>query len=661
MEIAAKEQKLTGGLRAAILKNEQVLPNSELMETLKTAIPQFFKKDVLDENGRIVEQGAFDLDRFSEELKANNISEARDGYKLGFVGKDYARLQVGRKSETVIVPDMKHNSQKENTNSGNIFITGDNLEALRHLINAYENKIKLIYIDPPYNTGKEFVYSDKFEFDDEKLKNALGYTDKEIERLKSIQGKSSHSAWLTFMYPRLKLAQKLLTDDGVIFVSIDDNEQANLKLLMDDVFGEGNFVCQFVWERAFSPKNDARFVSNSHDFVFMYAKTLAEFSIGRLQRTEEANARYLNPDNDPRGVWMSSDISVKTYTPENDYPITAPSGRVIEPPAGRCWRLSKKTFSERLQDNRIWFGDTGDGAPRIKRFLTDLKKEGMTPTSILYHKDVGHSQEGSQEVSKIMDGGVFDGPKPIRLLRRLLSLANTDEDSVILDFFAGSGTTAHAVMQLNVEDGGNRKYIMVQLDEPANENSEARKAGYKTIDEIARERIKRAAKKIKSGAGLTLPENFDGGFKHYRLITPDVKTLDKIESFDPTQPVQKDMFENMVTAFDAKKEHGGAKGEEVILQTWLIDDGFTFDTKIEELKFGGYTAHLVASQLYLIAQDWGSAQTKELLNRIGINELNVQHIVVYAYSFTMESLLELENNTKNTLDDDHRVYIERRY
>ncbi|WP_461251062.1 DNA methyltransferase [Treponema sp. R8-4-B8] len=216
----------TTGLKAILNHNETAQPNDDLLNTLKAAIPKFFDKD-----------GNFKTDKFEDELKNNNIAEARDGYKLGFVGKDYARLQVGLKSETMIVPDCKHNSQPENANSCNVFITGDNIDALRHLANAYENQIKLIYIDPQYNTGEEFVYSDKFEFNDEKLKSILGYTDEEITRLKSIQGKSSHSAWITFMYPHLKIAQRLLKDDGVIFISIDDNEQANLKLIMDDIFG----------------------------------------------------------------------------------------------------------------------------------------------------------------------------------------------------------------------------------------------------------------------------------------------------------------------------------------------------------------------------------------------------------------------------------------
>jgi adenine-specific DNA-methyltransferase len=262
------------------------------------------------------------------------------------------------------------------------------------------------------------------------------------------------------------------------------------------VFGESNFIAQLVWERAYAPKNDAKYISNSHDYIVMYVKAINYFDIGRLPRTEEADARYSNPDNDPRGVWKPSDMSVKTYNSASDYSITTPTGRVIEPPAGRCWSLSKNAFSERLRDNRIWFGLDGNSVPCIKRFLNELKYDGMAPTSILFYKDVGHSQEGAKEVTALIESGAFDGPKPVRLLRRLLTLANIDDESIILDFFSGSATTAHAVMQLNAEDGGNRKYIMVQLPERTAKKSEAYKAGYKNICEIGKERIRRAGDKL---------------------------------------------------------------------------------------------------------------------------------------------------------------------
>ena len=391
---------------------------------------------------------------------------------------------------------------------------------------------------------------------------------------------------LNMIYPRLKIAKDLLTDDGVIFISIDDNEQENLKKCCDEIFGTQNFIAQLIWERAFSPKNDARFISNSHDYILMYVKNIMEFTIGRLPRTEEANARYSNPDNDPRGVWMSSDISVKTYNAECDYPITTPSGRVVEPPAGRCWSLSKKAFLERLQDNRIWFGPDGNGVPRIKRFLTDLKHQGMAPTSIMFFKDVGHSQEGAQEVSKLMDGGFFSGPKPQRLMKRLLTLSNLKSDSIVLDFFSGSASTAHAVMQLNAEDDGHRKFIMVQLPETTGEKSEAYKAGYPNICEIGKERIRRAAKKI---AEEHPDAKFDGGFRVLKCDSSNMKDV----YYNPDQ-YEPSLFSKLE---DNIKED--RTPEDLLFQV-MLDLGVLLSGKIEETTIAGKKVFNVEDN-YLIA------------------------------------------------------------
>ena len=327
-----------------------------------------------------------------------------------------------------------------------------------------------------------------------------------------------------------------------IFISIDDNEQRNLKNICDEVFGASNFIAQLVWERAFSPKNDAKFISNSHDYILMYAQNINLFTIGRLPRTEEANARYSNPDNDPRGVWQSDNMTVKTYSPTGDYPITLPSGRVVEPPAGRCWSLSAKAFAERLQDNRIWFGSDGNGTPRIKRFLHELKFDGMAPTSILFYKEVGHSQEGAQEVIKLFDNkGVFDGPKPVRLLERLVTLANLKADSIVLDFFSGSATTAHALMKANAKKQTNCKFILVQLPEEVSETK--KEQGYKTICEIGKERIRRAGKKIKEESPLTT-QKLDTGFRVFRLSDSNFEEVKKApEEYDQSQL---DLFLNNV-------------------------------------------------------------------------------------------------------------------
>ena len=470
-------------------------------------------------------EGRLDLTKLLDLLGQYDIRDF-EKYKFEWKGKSECLQLAQRRSTGTLRPKPDESVNFDNTN--NIYIKGDNLEVLKLLQNSYYRTVKMIYIDPPYNTGNDFVYEDDFSDPIAKYKEVTSQTTRSNPETMG----RFHTAWLNMMYPRLRLAANLLRDDGVCFISIDDNEIHNLRKLCDEVFGEENFVAQFIWQRAYSPKNDARYVSNSHDYILMYAKSLSSFQIGRLPRTEEANARYQNPDNDPRGVWKSSDMSVKTYTPANDYPITTPSGRIVEPPAGRCWSLSKKAFFERLQDNRIAFGDDGNGVPRIKRFLHELKHDGLVPQSILFYKDVGHSQEGAQELSKLIEMGGFDGPKPVRLIRHLLTLANTDKDAIILDFFSGSATTAHAVMQLNAEDGGNRQFIMVQLPERTDEKSEAYKAGYTNICDIGMERIRRAGAKIlseKSGQlelGATEKPPLDVGFKVFELDTSNLKTWD---------------------------------------------------------------------------------------------------------------------------------------
>ena len=508
--------------------------------------------EMLDEEHSTQEKKVYKRAVNFEMLKQMLSPEVVDGdecYEFTWVGKKASIVEANKPIRKTLRPCPEESKNWDTTE--NLYIEGDNLEVLKLLQESYLGKVKMIYIDPPYNTGNDFIYADDFMRSQEEENKQMGMYDEDENRLFKNTDTNGrfHSDWCSMIYSRLMLARNLLTEDGVIFISIDDNEQENLKKCCDEVFGGKNFVAQLVWERAFSPKNDARFISNSHDYILMYAKDITHFVIGRLPRTEEANARYSNPDNDPRGVWMSSDISVKTYNAECDYPITAPSGRVIEPPAGRCWSLSKKAFLERLQDNRIWFGPDGNGVPRIKRFLTDLKHEGMAPTSIMFFKDVGHSQEGAQEVSKLLDGGFFSGPKPQRLMQRLLTLANLTPDSIVLDFFSGSASTAHAVMKQNFADTyngtlGKRKFIMVQLPEPCDEKSEAYKAGYKNICEIGKERIRRAGEaeymNICATAGSSLrwdqekratdpnypcPDNVDIGFRVFKLDDTNMKDV----------------------------------------------------------------------------------------------------------------------------------------
>jgi adenine-specific DNA-methyltransferase len=441
---------------------------------------------------------------------------ADEAYEFTWVGKRAAIAEAGRPIRKTLRPCPDESRDWDTTE--NLYIEGDNLDVLKLLQESYLGKVKMVYIDPPYNTGSDFIYRDKFAQSKEDYDKDAGVYDEDGDRLfrNTESNGRFHSDWCSMIYPRLVLARNMLRDDGVIFISIDDNEVAQLRKICDEVFGESNFVCEIVWERAFSPKNDAKYFSNSHDYILVYAKNLSLFEIGKLERTEVANARYKNADNDPRGVWTSGDLSVKTYSATYDYPVTTPAGRVVNPPHGACWRVSKEKFAELLADNRIWYGDDGSNVPRLKRFLSDIG-EGMVPTSLWKFDEVGHNQEGRQELKKIFDDrGYFDGPKPVRLLLRILKVANVQNNDIVLDFFSGSATTAHAVMQLNAEDGGKRKFILVQLPEVCTEGSEAAKAGYANICEIGKERIRRAGDKIKDSVGLTA-QGLDIGFRVLKL------------------------------------------------------------------------------------------------------------------------------------------------
>ena len=501
------------------------------LEALRQIAPSAFT-EVRDEQGELTHKVDFDV---LKELLGDKILDS-DEERFGFywVGKQDAKRAAAEPTRKTLRPILEDSVDWDKTQ--NLYIEGDNLEVLKLLQRAYLGKVKMIYIDPPYNTGNDFVYEDDFAMSREDMDDAMGNLDEEGNRLRRNLDSNPryHSDWCSMIYSRLLVARTLLANDGVIFISIDDNEVHHLRKICDEVFGASNFVAELIWERAYSPKNDAKYVSNSHDYILMYAKGIEDFTIGRLPRTEEANARYSNPDNDPRGVWKPSDMSVKTYSADCDYPITTPSGRIVEPPAARCWSLSAKAFAERLRQNRIWFGSDGNSVPQIKRFLSELKHEGLAPTSILFHKEVGHSQEGAKElVALFEDKGVFDGPKPVRLLSRLLTLANLQEDSIVLDFFSGSATTAHAVMQKNASEGKHCKFICVQLPEPVNEKT--KNQGYSTICEIGKERIRRAGKKIKEEAeGVDL----DTGFRVLRVDTSNMEEV----YFEPAALRQDHLF-----------------------------------------------------------------------------------------------------------------------
>ena len=520
---------------------------------------------------------AIDFDKLRAELSNEVLDEGEERYQFTWPDKRAASRLANTPTTQTLRPCREESVDFDTTQ--NIYIEGDNLDVLKVLRETYLGKVKMIYIDPPYNTGNDFVYNDDFAQGKGDFEAQSGLFDDDgnqtvdpMQRNTESNGRF-HTDWLNMIYPRLKVARDLLSTDGVIFISIDDNEVENLRKICDEIFGSQNFVAQLIWERAFAPKNDAKYVSNSHDYVVIYAKKIDTFSIGRLPRTAEADARYSNLDNDPRGVWQSDNLTVKSYTASCDYPITTPSGRVVEPPAGRCWRLSKKAFFERLQDNRIWFGADGDGVPRIKRFLSELKHDGMTPTSILFNKEVGHSQEGSQEVNKLLEAGVFDGPKPVRLLMRLLTLANLDDNSIVLDFFSGSASMGHALMKYNAENEKHCKFVLVQLPEVTDDK--VRKAGYKNICEIGKERIRRAGKKVKEEAGV-MAQDLDIGFRVLKLDSSNMEDV----YYTP------DNFNgvNLFTLVDNVKQNRSS--EDLLFQV-MLDLGIELSATIRSEELGG--------------------------------------------------------------------------
>ena len=540
-----------------------------------------------------------------------NIKE--DGYGLNWVGKKEAYHKAFTKNKKVLKPLEEQSKNWDNT--GNILIKGDNLDALKILRQNYFESIKMIYIDPPYNTKNDgFVYNDNFTSTTEQTLEELGYDKEYVDYIENIQGAKTHSGWLSFMYPRLLLAKDLLKDDGVIFISIDDNEVAQLRLLCDEVFGEENFVANVIWERAFSPKNDAKYFSESHDYILVYAKNINELDLDKLERTKEANDRYKNYDNDSRGLWISDNLTVKTYSEKYDYPIIVPSGRSINPTKGRCWSINKEKFQLLVDDNRIWFGKDGDNVPRLKRFLSEVQ-QGMVPMTLWKHKDVGHNQAGRQELKSLFDDkGYFDGPKPVRLINRILKLSNLKDNDIVLDFFAGSGTTAHAVMDLNAKDDGNRKFILVQWAEKTPPKSEAKKAGYESIFDITKERVNRAGENIAKG---------DIGFRTFEIVEDTKQKLYQINLNDMTQ---EDLF-----SFSETKS---IETPNEILYNLLVAENLPLSANITELI--SEKLYLCQNVAFILGSMGVDALVEKLKEHKELEYLSVYSPLVNDDKFTLE-------------------------
>lgn len=500
------------------------------IESIAKLFPNTVTEIIKDynEDGSPIIKKTIDFDMLRQELSEVIVEGAEERYQFTWPDKKKSILLANAPIAKTLRPCREESVDFDNTE--NLYIEGDNLDVLKLLQETYLNKVKMIYIDPPYNTGKDFVYSDNFDVNYDDYMANSGQYDEDGNRM--VQNTESngrfHTDWLNMIYPRLKLAKDLLTDDGVIFISIDDNEVENLKKVCNEIFGESNFIAQVIWERAYSPVNLKKHFSESHDYIICYAKNIEQALCNGLPRSDEANDRYSNPDNDSRGVWTSGDLSVGPRIESKVYKITTPSGRIVLPPSGYCWRIDEATFNQYKNDNKIWFGEDGNNVPRIKRFLCDVK-QGITPMTVWKYTEVGHSQDAAQKLKKLFDGkAYFDYPKSVELIKRCLQLYTTN-DCYVLDFFSGSATTAHAVMQLNAEDGGNRKFIMVQLPEETDLKSEAYKAGYKNICEIGKERIRRAGKKIVSECegvqGGERKAPLDTGFRVLKCDTTNMKDV----------------------------------------------------------------------------------------------------------------------------------------
>lgn len=548
------------------------------LEALRQIAPSAFT-EVRGADGELTQKVDFKVLR---ELLGDAIADAdEESFGFQWVGKQEAKRAAAEPTRQTLRPVVDDSVDWDTTE--NLYIEGDNLEVLKLLQRAYLGKVKMIYIDPPYNTGNDFVYEDDFAMSGEEMDEAMGNVDEEGNRLRRNLDSNPryHSDWCSMIYSRLLVARTLLANDGVIFISIDDNEVHHLRKICDEVFGAGNFLAQVIWERAYAPINLMKHFSPSHDYIVCYAKDVDLAKCNGIPRSSEADARYSNPDNDPRGVWQSDNLSVGPAIEANIYPITTPSGRVVEPPAGRSWRLSANAFAERLRQNRIWFGSDGNGVPRMKRFLSELRKTGVTPMTIWKYEEVGHSQDATKALAGIFDGKkYFDYPKPVDLIKRCISLYSSP-DSLILDFFSGSATTAHAVMQLNAEDGGKRKYICVQLPEETPEGSEARKAGYDTICEIGKERIRRAGKKIKEEAGL-MGQDLDTGF---RVLRTDSSNMEDVY-FEPDGLEQQNLF----TQVDSVKAD---RSELDLLFGCMVDWGVELSYPLRTEEVDGKHLHIV--------------------------------------------------------------------
>lgn len=587
--------------------------NKERLAKLKALFPDLFTVE-----------GKLNPDELKKIIDPELVKET-ERFEFKWFGKSEAKRTAFTPSKATLAYDEKRSVNPEFAD-GNMIIEGENLETLKVLLAGYREKVKCIYIDPPYNTGKDFVYSDKWDVDKENYWEHIGVMNGGVQVDTNTEtGGRYHSNWLNMLYPRLLLARQLLHNEGVIFVSIDDNEVYHLRKMCDEVFGEDNFISEIIWEKKFSPQNDAKWFSDNHDYLLVYAKS-KELWHPILLKRNGSNNRFTNPDNDPRGVWASSDLTVKTYNEKYDYPITTPSGQFVMPTKGRCWSMPEESVQSLIKDNRIWFGKDGTNVPRIKTFLSEVS-EGIVPLTIWKHVEVGHNQEARQEFKSLFqDDAVFDGPKPVRLLKRIFELSTSnDEEHIIVDFFSGSGTTAHAIMELNREDNGNRKFILVQIPELTDEKSEAYKSGYKKISDITIERNKRAIENIEKEETEKNPDlftqdqkPFKTGFKVYKLAKSNFPRVEFTPDSTKTEEENLALLDKYIQEKEAM--YLAMIDEKNIFDEVLLKNGFMLNFALEQI------GSFVNNKVFLAKDDY-----KECL-------------ICMEMSIEKETLKELENH-----------------
>ncbi len=523
------------------MRMESVDMTAQNIEKIGALFPNCVTETV-DENGKPKKAINFDLLR---QMLTGSVIEGDEAYEFTWVGKKAAIVEANKPIRKTLRPCPEESKDWDTTE--NLYIEGDNLEVLKLLQESYLGKVKMIYIDPPYNTGHDFVYPDAFVMEQESYDSGTGYFDDygnvNYSRANEMGRPRYHSDWCSLIYSRIMLSRNLLTEDGVIFISIDENEVQNMRKLCDEVFGEANFISQLGWQKVYSPKNQARYFSNDYEFILCYCKNINVFSIGELPRTEAMNARYKNPDNDPRGDWKPGDCVGNGVRKNGYYDVTGPTGKVFSVPEGKHWVYAPETMKTLIAENRIWWGKDGNSFPAVKQFLSDVG--GRKASSLLLYEDYGHTDMAKKDLIKLFSDLVkvpFDTPKPVKLIK-MLAMLGSNENDIILDFFAGSATTAQSIMELNAEKNTSRKFILVQLPEPLTDNTEANEKGLLTISDVAKERIRRAGEKIKAESPLTTVE-LDTGFRVFKLDDTNMKDV-YYSADDIEQQTLTDMISNI--------------------------------------------------------------------------------------------------------------------